>query len=111
MSYEVVCNNDIYITRGDSACFELELTNTTTEEPYVLEPGDEIIFSLKHFISDRKCLIQKNIADDLHLILNSSDTSGLDYGNYFYDIQLIKPGGFTETFIENKNFFITPEVG
>lgn len=110
MSCEVTADNDIYLTRGDTANFELELIREDTGEPYVLEEGDVIRFSMKHFISDRTVLVQKDIPDTFILLIEPSDTSDLDYGEYCYDISLTKFDGYKETFIENRNFIITPKV-
>ena len=110
MSCEVTADNDIYLTRGDTASLEIELLHEDTGEPYVLEEGDVVRLSMKHFISDRTVLVQKDIQDTLIIVIEPSDTSELDYGEYHYDISLMKPDGYIETFIENRNFVITPKV-
>ncbi len=110
MSYYIEPNNDIIITRGDSANLTIEMLYDDNGQPYQVQPNDVIRFAVKQFVTDRTVLIQKDIPHDLVLILDPEDTANLDFGIYHYDIILVKEGGYSETFIEDRNFIITAKV-
>lgn len=81
----------IYLTRGDSACIELQVVNG--ENPYDFSE-DEVKFSLKKRLSDKQPLIQKTFGNydsetnKASITIEPEDTAGLDFGDYLYDIQL-----------------------
>lgn len=89
-------NNDIAITRGDSASFILDITSDSTD--LVL---DNVLFILKN---GSDVLVTRKIKDKTLFII-PSDTAGLPYGTYEYDIIV-----GTETAIKNAKFIIEKEV-
>lgn len=100
----------IYLTRGDSAAIQIHLEDKSGN-PYVPVEGDEIRFALKRNYEDFRCLIQKSIpTDTLLLNLTSLETKKLDFGKYYYDIQLSRLDGTVDTFIDRAVFTITEEV-
>lgn len=104
----------IYLTRGDSFYTVVDLfkqIDETTTEPYIPSEGESIRFSMKKMYNDKTLLISKDIPIDTRLlVLKPSDTKDLRFGDYVYDIELIKNDeGDVFTFISGK-FVITPEV-
>ena len=72
----------IYHKRGDTAEFDLtvKLDDVETTEY-------EAVFSVKKTLKDTEYLFQKQVVDG-HVRLEHSDTQDLDYGEYYYDIQI-----------------------
>lgn len=103
-----VSNNNIYITRGDSADIQISITESTGEE-YTLQDGDTVTFTVKKTVNDTDAVISKNITDG-NLHLSPDDTAGLDYGAYVYDCQLTTSDGRVCTFITPHRFQVLEEV-
>lgn len=109
MSFDISSEDDIFITRGDSAEFEIVLFSDD-DEPYVCQDGDVIEFTMKRFLTDRTVLINKIIpTNTLVLLLVPDDTEDLNIGEYHYDISLTN-GQYKNTFIENRRFIVLPKV-
>lgn len=89
-------SNNITITRGDSAAFVLDITADSTDT--VL---DSVLFVLKN---GSDVLVTRKIKDKTLFII-PSDTAGLPYGTYEYDIVV-----GTETAIKNAKFIVEKEV-
>ena len=90
------------------------------EEPYVPVTGDSIAFFLKHDAmnskrteyKDPEPLITKTVPiDTMILELDPEDTKQLEFGKYVYDLQLTFASGVVDTFINNAEFELVPEVG
>lgn len=109
MSFDISSENDITITRGDTAEFELSLF-TDEGEPYICKDDDVIEFTVKKHLTDRTVMIHKSIPKDtLILFLSSDDTEGLVPGEYRYDISLTDEQ-YKNTFIENRRFVVVPKI-
>ena len=117
MSFKVV-GQTIYITRGDSGYAEVTMKNKD-KTPYVPQEGDAIRFALKTArmkpgntdFADQKPLVIKPIPNTTMLLeFFPNDTKKLSFGTYKYDIEITKADGYVDTFIENADFIITPEV-
>ena len=101
--------NKISLTRGDTLM--VTVTILDNGEPYIPNDGDYVRFALKKDMNDPEPLILRNISiDNLRLILIPDDTKGLDFGKYWYDIELTKEDGTVDTFIGPERFYITEEV-
>lgn len=106
----------IYCTRGDTLNLAITIYNADGTE-YTPASGDVITFGLKHNTMtmgnkeyrDTMPLITKTISD-LALVLDPSDTADLPFGEYAYDIELVKANGDVDTFIPASPFILTPEV-
>lgn len=110
MSYSV-SNNQITMTRGDTAIFTISVDYLNTGNPYEPDEGDIIRFTLKRYLSDRTALLVKDApTDTMTLRIDPEDTEKLSFGRYHYDIQLIKADGKTDTFISDI-LELTKEVG
>jgi hypothetical protein len=86
-------NGNIYITRGDTAAFTLNIDGYTAAE------GDTLTFSVKKNCNDAQALITKDIdPTDKTFTVEHEDTATLDFGDYFYDVQLRREDGTEVTY-------------
>lgn len=102
-------NNEIEITRGDSAVINL------TAENYIFKEGDTIYFTVKESVYSKNVLIQKviEIAEEVESIqikLEPSDTKELKYRDYVYDVQLVFANKDVNTIISPSKFNVCEEV-
>lgn len=104
-----VNGTNITLTRGDT--FKATITATMADgSAYQIESGDQIRFAAKQNYEDSSVAIEKSIPTDTMLLkLDPVDTKSLDFGSYFYDIQLTKANGEIDTFIKGK-LKLTEEV-
>ena len=111
---------DIYITRGDTAVFNYELTNKDDDTPYEPEEGDEFIFAMKRstmtldrgeFTDDTPILTKTLTVNEGLLVLSfaSTDTKNFPFGVYRYDIRLQKSSGHIDTFVQDSSLIIGKE--
>lgn len=101
-------NNNISITRGDSAIFALAIKKADGE-PYKIGEGDTVIFTVKKSTFDTKIITQKKVVDGV-VRLHPEDTKGLEYGTYYYDVELTQADGFVSTVISPHKFIVEQEV-
>lgn len=86
-------NDNIYITRGDSAVLNLSI------EGYTPAAGDTLTFSVKKNCNDAQALITKDIdTTEMTITIDHEDTANLEFGDYFYDVQLRRDNGETVTY-------------
>ena len=116
--FEIVNDNEIRLTRGDS--FESEIEIYVEGNPWTPASGDTVKFYLKSAAmtvgktayKDAEPLIEKTIPNaTLTLSLLPTDTEEMDFGRYVYDIEITLANGTVDTILNNKNFIILPEVG
>ena len=100
--------NEIKIIRGDTARFKIEILNQN-EEPYELQEGDKLVFTVKKNVSTRCIALQKQIMGETFTITHD-DTKNMVYGQYVYDVQLTQANGDVTTVIPPSKFKIMPEV-
>lgn len=93
----------IYFTRGDTGYFTIDISG------YEPTDGDKLVFTVKKEIGGEK-LIQKEINIGDTFILNPEDTRNLDYGKYWYDIEVQTATGQIFTIIEKTAFYLREEV-
>lgn len=80
----VVDNNKIFITKGDSAEFEVVIMDGEQEYDY---SNDTVEFGVKRSAFDESCVIRKTVNEDGKIVLTPEDTD-IDYGDYIYDVQV-----------------------
>lgn len=102
-------NNNITLTRGDSASIAVELKNPDGTD-YSLQSGDILLFTVKYNCITEDIIIQKDISSDGIINLIPSDTNDLLYGVYFYDVQLTRTNGAVNTVIPPRDFIVANEV-
>lgn len=100
--------NKITLTRGDSFYCQLTL-KSKDGTVYVPEEGDVIRFAMGRDYGDP--IITKVIPNDtMTLSLVPADTEELSFGKYVYDIEITFADGDVDTFINEAEFVIAPEV-
>lgn len=105
-----VQNEKIYLTRGDTAYLEVELT-TRSGESYAPIYGDKLFFRLKKSANKGSLLLEKGInINTLTLEISPEDTAGLEFGNYCYEVELVTALGQHFTVIENAAFILGAEL-
>lgn len=100
--------NTIHLTRGDSAVLLLKIRKDDETE-YELQAGDSVLFTVKNSVYDTAVIIQKKLIDGV-IKLNPDDTKNLQYGTYYYDVELTQTDGFVATVIGPQKLIIEPEV-
>ena len=101
-----IVDNNIFLTRGDSAIIPLTITLGDEEYDY---SNDYVQFTVKRNTVTETIIIQKTINNGGFKIL-PSDTNELEYQAFQYDVQLIKPNGDVFTVIPPHDFVLMPEV-
>lgn len=101
---KVTPQNTIRMIRGDTGMLSVTVTDDAT--------GEEITkycakFTVKRNLNDNSFALQKHIIDG-EIAFNHWDTQVMDYGDYFYDIQIVS-GGQVQTFGPYK-FVLLPDV-
>lgn len=93
---------DISFTRGDTQFLQFQIKDVNGD---LIELTDEdvIYFTVKQNSNSKKIIIQKRYPDDINysdgyfnFVIESQDTSNLQYGQYQYDIEL-KSGEYVKT--------------
>lgn len=100
--------NTIHLTRGDSAVLLLKIRRDDETE-YELQAGDSVLFTVKNSVYDTAVIMQKKLTDGA-IKLNPDDTKNLQYGTYYYDVELTQSDGFVATVIGPQKLIIEPEV-
>ena len=112
--YRIDNDGVISMIRGDTASFDI-IVYTENDQgelvEYELEPGDRLDFTVKKSTKVEEKLISK-IANEQsqHIVIDPSDTEGLKYGTYKYDIQFTSASGLVDTIIPPTDFNILEEV-
>lgn len=94
----------IYLTRGDTAYL------TVTVDGREPQAEDRIILSVKKNIDDVDYAFQKTVSFGEIFVIMPEDTKDLEYGKYFYDVQLVTNIGEIFTVIEKTAFYVREEV-
>jgi hypothetical protein len=101
--------NNVYLTRGDTANFLLDLVDED-EQPYTMTADEIIIFSLRRIYDKGHILVQKQSSSP-SFSLSTNDTKDLTFGSYKYDIYLYNQVTYKlDTFIADRDFVIGEEV-
>lgn len=106
-----VSGNKVYLTRGDSAVFELTVKDA--EGSTYDFSSDTVVFSMKKNCNDPNVLIQKTFDENGKITFEPEDTNRLPFGSYLYDVQLTHTDGDVttiDTIIVPSTFEIGAEV-
>lgn len=103
-------DNNILLTRGDTAYIDIIDFYDIDGNPYTLEEGDNIYFRLR----TSRVLLTKKLSIDLEnntatLLLEPKDTSYLPEKTHKYEIELVTHKNEHFTFVADKNFTIGKE--
>lgn len=106
---------NIEIIRGDTKSFKFQ--RRTTNNEVITEKPDKMFFTVKTGYYSKDYLFQKRLDTDIiyreddnyyYFTINPSDTDELDYGDYVFDIEVIK--GDTVKTIAKGTFKVESEV-
>lgn len=101
-------NNEIHLTRGDSARFKVDMAlfNNGRSSAYTIDPTDTLTFSVRNdkILSFSKEFIGTNIID-----IEPNDTKSLAPGVYKYEVEL-HHGTEVYTVVAWSNLFLEKEV-
>lgn len=100
-------NNNIELTRGDTAQFILSVKKKNGEA-YDYS-NDLTQFTVKKSTRTEDIVFQKTLVGNT-VTINPSDTAGLPYRVLKYDVQIITPDGDVYTVIPPHDFTLTEEV-
>ena len=99
----------ITLTKGDSFYCQLELKRGA--QTYSPVEGDVIRFGIKKDIFDTEYQVEKVVpTDTLILHVAPEDTRAMQFGKYVYDLEMTFANGDVDTFVNNADFVIVPEV-
>ena len=101
-------NYEIYLTRGDTLPIKILITDQN-KDPYELQEGDILYFTVKKSISTSEIVFQKKLQTNKFNI-EHDDTADIAYGKYVYDVQLTLADGTVWTIIKPNLFEVTGEV-
>lgn len=104
-----ITSNEVSLTRGDSADLHVIIYDLEGNV-YELQTGDTLTFTMKYNCITEDIIIQKDITEDSTIHIHPEDTNGLNYGTYWFDVQLTKEDGKVYTVIDPHKFNITKEV-
>lgn len=110
---------DYEFPRGDSFLLDKFRPVDKNKKPIELEETDMLYFTVKRDGYSNNFLFQKRLNEGIefqddgyyHITIEPSNTNGLDYGSYVYDIQLkrTQPKDYVKTLI-NGTITLTEEV-
>lgn len=102
-------DNNIYLTRGDTVTFDLDLTDED-DNPYIMRSDEYIVFSLRRLYAKGEVLLTIQ-SDTPSFSISTNDTKNLSFGNYKYDVYLMNESDNSlNTFIADKELYIGEEV-
>lgn len=104
--YRILNSGIIELIRGDTAEFDVEVADQNGN-PYELQPGDKLEFTVKKKSTDEVPLIHKTGS---YVRINPEDTNVLEFGNYVYDVQLTLADGKVDTIVPMNTIRILEEV-
>lgn len=117
--FNIDCDQNIFLTKGDSAALSLTLNSPDFPyEEYTLTPQDVALLTVRQSAKITNTvpaiILQKTYANGCFTI-TPQDTQNCDYGGYCYDIQITFMDGSVNTVIPFKNcklpkFVICEEV-
>ena len=97
----------IFITRGDSAAFDIEVRQPDKRTVYELAAGDTLTFTVKPSDSEVEHLLQKT---GKTIQIAPADTQKWAYGKYWYDVQLTFADGTINTIVPPTPFIVCSEI-
>ena len=102
-------DNNIYLTRGDTATIDVEILNPD-ESPHTMTSEERLIFTLRKLYDKGNILISKTYSDPT-IYIYTNDTKDLNFGDYRFDIYLYNVNTHTiDTFIAEGKFTVAEEV-
>lgn len=104
---EIKSNNEIQLTRGDTARLSVSIQNEETKAWYEMDPEDELQFIINGNCKSSEPLLQKSVFGANEIKLHPEDTQNLPRGKYCYDVKLNMKTGDVYTVIEDKRIVLS----
>ena len=105
--FEILGSNHMRIVQGDTAIFDLNISD------YNFVEGDVVYFTVKKSIKDKEYTLQKVVTEfnenTAKFKLNKEDTN-IRAGNYIYDIQVSLQDGRVDTIVLPSKFEVLEGV-
>lgn len=101
-------DNNIYLTRGDTADINV-IIKDNNGEVYNMQSGDVLRFTIKINCITTDIVIQKTVTNNT-ISLDPEDTENLNYGSYWFDLELTTAGGDVYTVLAPHRFNLCDEV-
>lgn len=102
----IINGTKLSMVRGDSE-------SITVRCSMGFNAGDQVIFTMREDV-DSPIALQKVVTDfpvgEAVIGIYPEDTSGLDFGDYVYDIQWTRADGTVTTIVEKSRFTLREEV-
>lgn len=111
-----VSGKNISMTRGDTESLIVKQFDKTggTQTPAPFVTGDTVTMTVREDVESPIAFQTSVTAFDEHgwavIPIAHSDTAGLDFGSYVYDIQLTRADGTVTTLVTISDFTLTEEV-
>lgn len=99
-------NNNITLTRGDSATIELTIKDEGLSYDFT---SDLVQLTVKRNTVTEDIIFQKTFSSGV-IVINPADTADLKYTDLKFDVQLINEHGGVYTVIPPRRFTIAEEV-
>ena len=110
--------NIIQITKGNTATIDITPINTATGDPYILDEGDKVLFTVKNRLGEtviQKVLTKDDYEDEedtsINCDLDADDTKDLLTGEYKYDVLLVVADNAQAITFISSTFIITEAIG
>ena len=105
--FEILNSNHMRIVQGDTAIFDLNISD------YNFVEGDVVYFTVKKSIKDKEYTLQKVVTEfnknTAKFKLSKEDTN-IRAGNYIYDIQVSLQDGRVDTIVLPSKFEVIEGV-
>ena len=95
----VINGTKINMTRGDTPTIQVQAIINSTGQQFTPGAGDNIYFRLKKTPYQDTVLLEKTVSSG-QLAFDVNDTKSLDFGKYYYCLELVTSDGYHETFVE-----------
>lgn len=95
----IISDNNVSLSRGNTAIIDVNILKD--DEPYTLQEGESIVFSLKRSCEFNNVVLSKE-SETQSFIFSPSDTAPLGLGVYDYSITYFGNNGEIDTFINGK---------
>ena len=105
---------EITIVRGDSGVIKVvDHDLTKTERPF--SEGTVVSLGVKRAVRDEEYLLLKQVTSfspegRAYIEFVPEDTSSKPIGKFLYDLEVKRPSGWVDTFINNKPFIIKNDI-
>lgn len=103
-------DGSMHLTRGDSAELEVVIVNEVTGSEYAIQEEDTLVLSVKKSVNETDYVFQKSVVGTNLIRIDPTDTDGLPFARYIYDVQLTTGDGRVFTVVPPTILNITAEV-